>query len=189
MKQQSKDKAKEKAAVARRLKWIGGISAAAVVLVLIAAVVWGVGQGNEQDVLTRYYAAMYQEGGSLEDVTACITPSRQQSFYNELTSGGTNFRVLAQWRADAMSLVGENVKVRVDVLDKSRAASGDLNTVRQTYPEAEEYRAVSFRLTLSGDSDTRTLTGVAAMLRVKGKWYLSGDGLQAQLEPAPTVTE
>ena len=189
MKQKKQSKEQARAVEARRLKWIGGISAAVILLVIIAAVVFNAGHGSEKDTLERYYAAMYEADGSLEDAVACIIPSRQQETYNQLTSGGTNFRVLAQWRADAMTLVGDNVKVRVDILDRSRPDSGNLNTIRQTYPDAEEYRAVSFRLTLTGEDGTRTLVGIASMLRVKGSWYLSGDGVQAQLEAEPAVTE
>ena len=158
----------------RRRAWL--IAAVAVVLIAVTAVALFTSGGGEARLLTRYYTAMYAEG-SLEDLAACVIPAEQSEYYSALTDGGTSYRRLAQWRAEALEQVGEHPSVRIRLLDVVRGTSAQLNTLKEQYPDAQEYCVVSFRLVLSGDGGVQRLLGVTEMLRSGGRWYLPSSGI------------
>lgn len=154
--------------------------AAAVVLV-IAVVVIAVSTtlgSSAEETLLKYYRGKYEEtGGGVAAVSECIAPSVRQSYYDELTSGGTNFAIMATWRADATTLVGQYVEVAIDEVSAESGSAAMLGNIRSEYPEAEAYQTVTFLLTLTGNEGTQAFNGEAPMIRTGGDWYLLGSGI------------
>ena len=115
----------------RNLILMAAAAAAVVLAVILIAVLGSTGRGSEKATLTQYYTAMYAEnGGGMDAVVDCLVPDRQQSYYDTATAGGTNFNQMMAWRVEAMSMVGDNVRVTVDILSASAESASDLARVR-----------------------------------------------------------
>ena len=154
--------------------------AAAVVIVIaivIVAVVTSTGSSAEE-TLTKYFRGKYEDnGGGVVAVSECIAPSVRQDYYDELTSGGTNFVIMSTWRNDATTLVGQDVVATVEVVSTKSGTATALGSIRSEFPEAEAYQTVTFRLTLSGNDGSRSFDGETPMIRTGGDWYLLGTGI------------
>ena len=148
--------------------------------ILVVAVIVGIavssvtGRGSEKNTLEQYYTAMYVEGGGgIPAVVDCILPAAQQDYYNQITSGGTNFTQLGNWYGEAQSMVGDNVQVKIDMYGQTQDSANNLAQVRAEYgSDVEAYHVVSFKLTLSGNVATEEFYGVMPMIRMDGTWYL-----------------
>ena len=70
-------------------------------------------------------------------------------------------------------MVGDNVRVTVDILSVSAESASDLAQVRQTYSNAQRCRTVAFRLTLTGDQSSQEFVGVMPMVCLDGRWYMT----------------
>lgn len=151
-------------------------AAAAVVLVaaVIAAALLTSGTGGEEAVLNKMYKAMYTtEGGGMPALIECIVPSQQQTYYDELTMGGTSFNQLAMWQSEASALVGGDVELEVSILQVDDDSASDLNVMRNTYgSNVQGYHLVAFRLDMRGLEGETALAGVLPMLLVDGQWYV-----------------
>ncbi len=154
------------------------VACGAVVLVaavVLAALLGSVGSGSEQGTLTRFYAGMYsEEGGGMDAIVACLMPDQQQEFYDSATQGGTNFSQLSAWRMEAIQLVGDDIKVKVVITSALDENAADLQLVKQTYPTAQRYRVVAFKLTLTGSEGSEDFLGVMPMVQLDGTWYMAG---------------
>ena len=158
----------------RNLILMAAAAAAVVLAVILIAVLGSTGRGSEKATLTQYYTAMYAEnGGGMDAVVDCLVPDRQQSYYDTATAGGTNFNQMMAWRVEAMSMVGDNVRVTVDILSVSAESASDLAQVRQTYSNAQRCRTVAFRLTLTGDQSAQEFVGVMPLVCLDGRWYMT----------------
>ncbi len=154
---------------------IAGAAVLALAIILVA-VLGSTGRGSEKATLTDFYTAMYcDEGGGIDAIVDCLLPAMQQEFYNNTTMGGTNFSQLSTWRMEAMQLVGDNIKVKVELQDSLEESATGLASIRQVYPDVQRYRVVSFKLTLTGSEGTEDFLGVMPLALVDGRWYLGAD--------------
>ena len=150
---------------------IGAIVVAAVILV---AVVGSTGRGSEKGTLTQYYTAMYsEEGGGMDAIVDCLVPALQQDYYNQVTVGGTNFNQLSAWRLEAMNMAGDNIRVKVEIINDLDESSTDLAQIKMTYPTADRYHVVAFQMTLSGSQGSEAFVGVMPLVQMDGTWYMT----------------
>lgn len=158
----------------RNLLLMAGAALLVVAVIVGIAVSTVTGRGSEKTTLEQYYTGMYVEGGGgIPAVVDCILPAAQQDYYNEVTSGGTNFAQLGNWYAEAQSMVGDNVQVKIDMYGQTDDNASQLAQVRSEYgSDVEAYHTVSFKLTLSGNVATEEFYGVMPMIRIDGAWYL-----------------
>jgi len=158
---------------------LAAIAAAAVLLIVVVVVALVTSTGSSaEETLTKYFRGKYEDnGGGVVAVSECIAPSVRQDYYDELTSGGTNFMIMTTWRTDATTLVGQDVAVSVEVVSTESGTAAQLGNIRNEFPEAEAYQTVTFRLTLTGQEGTRSFDGETPMLRTGGDWYLLGTGI------------
>lgn len=158
----------------RNLLLIAGAAILVVAVIIGIAVSSVTGRGSEKATLEQYYRAMYVEGGGgIPAVIDCIMPAAQEAYYNEITSGGTNFTQLGNWYGEAQSMVGDNVQVKIDMYGQTQDSAATLAQVKSEYGSSvEAYHVVSFKLTLSGNVATEEFYGVMPMIRMDGKWYL-----------------
>jgi hypothetical protein len=149
----------------------GAIVVAAVILV---GVVGSTGRGSEKGTLTQYYTAMYsEEGGGMDAIVDCLVPALQQDYYNQVTVGGTNFNQLSAWRLEAMNMVGDNIRVKVEIINDLDESSTDLAQIKMTYPTADRYHVVAFQMTLSGSQGSEAFVGVMPLVQMDGTWYMT----------------
>lgn len=145
-----------------------------VAAVILAAIVGSTGRGSEKGTLTQYYTAMYDEdGGGMDAIVDCLTPSLQQDYYNAVTVGGTSFNQLVAWRMEAINLVGEDIQVKVEIINDLAESSTDLAQIKMTYPTADRYHVVAFQLTLSGAEGSEEFVGVMPLVQMDGTWYMT----------------
>ena len=150
---------------------VGVIVVAAVIL---AAVLGSTGRGSEKGTLAQYYTAMYsEEGGGMDAIVDCLAPSLQQDYYNRITVGGTNFNQLSAWRLEAMNMVGDNIRVKVEIINDLAESSTDLAQIKMTYPTADRYHVVAFQLTLTGSQGSEAFVGVMPLVQMDGTWYMT----------------
>lgn len=156
-----------------------------VAAVILVAILGSTGRGSEKGTLTQYYTAMYsEEGGGMDAIVDCLVPSMQQDYYNAVTVGGTNFNQLTSWRLEAMNLVGDNIQVKVEIINDLDESSTDLTQIRMTYPTADRYHVVAFQVTLSGSRGSEDFVGVMPLVQMDGTWYMttSDAGLKRVVE-------
>ncbi len=147
-----------------------------VAAVVLIALVGSTGRGSEKGTLTDFYTAMYcEDGGGMEAIIDCLLPAMQDDFYNNVTMGGTNFSQLATWRMEAMQLVGDDIQVKVEIQDNLEESATALSNVKLTYPTAQRYRVVSFKLTMTGNDGTEDFLGVMPLIQMDGRWYMAQD--------------
>ena len=147
------------------------LCAAAALLVLVVGL--ALSGGSEAQVVERYYAAMYvPESGGMEAILDCLAPDLRTEYYNNVTMGGVSFHQLGSWQLEAINLVGDQVKVAIDILSTGPDSASALAQLRQQYAGAEQAHTVSFQLTLTGEQDTAVFLGTLPMVRIEGQWYL-----------------
>ncbi len=153
--------------------------AGAVILVaaiILTAIFTSSGRGSEKGTLTQFYTAMYsEEGGGMDAIVDCLIPQNQQEFYNTVTLGGTSFSQLSAWRMEAVQLVGDQIDVQVEIMDSLDESSSDLKLVQMNYPNAQRYRVVSFKLTLTGSDGSEDFVGVMPLVQMDGTWYMASN--------------
>lgn len=151
--------------------------AAAVIVVaavILVAVLGSTGRGSEKGTLTQYYTAMYsEEGGGMDAIVDCLVPSMQQDYYNLVTVGGTSFNQLTSWRLEAMNMVGDNIQVKVEIINDLAESSTDLAQIKMSYPDADRYHVVAFQMTLSGSEGSEDFVGVMPLVQMDGTWYMT----------------
>ena len=157
----------------RKLTIVAIAAAVIAVAVVVFAVATTMG-GSEQDALEGYYKGLYTSGGGgIDAIVGAMLPSMQQTQYDTITMGGTNFSQLAMWQSEANSMVGADVQVAVEVLQTGDDNAADLNAARATYgSEIQRYHTVAFQLTLTGSNGSERLVGVMPMARTGNQWYL-----------------
>lgn len=168
----------ESSAEKRRFYAVAIFVAAVAVAFIVLALLLNTGRGSQKGTLKAYYKAMYTQSGSFDDLCGCIVPSRRQEYYDTTSMAGTNFNFLAMWHTEAITQVGDNVKVGVRVLETGADDSAYLTLIRETYSAAERFSAVAFELRLDGDDGWETLTGVAPMIYQGGKWYMTPETVE-----------
>ena len=145
-----------------------------VAAVILLAVVGSAGRGSEKGTLTQYYTAMYsEEGGGMDAIVDCLVPSMQQDYYNTVTVGGTSFNQLTAWRLEAMNMVGDNIQVKVEIINDLEESSTDLAQIKLTYPTADRYHVVAFQMTLTGSAGSEDFVGVMPLVQMDGTWYMT----------------
>lgn len=145
-----------------------------VAAVILVAVAGSTGRGSEKGTLTQYYTAMYsEEGGGMDAIVDCLVPALQQDYYNRVTVGGTNFNQLTAWRLEAMNMVGDGIQVKVEIINDLAESSSDLAQIKATYPTADRYHVVAFRMTLSGSEGSQAFVGVMPLVQMDGTWYMT----------------
>ncbi len=132
------------------------------------------GQGTVGGMLKIYYETMYSNNGkSFDDLCNCLAPEIRGNYYMNTTNGGTDYSQLNRWRAEAIVEVGENVKVKVEVQEKTPGEPGALGSLKQTIENAEELVDVEFHITLTGDKGYIKMKGYTACVREGDDWFLS----------------
>lgn len=145
-----------------------------VIAVILLAVMGSTGRGSEKGTLTQYYTAMYsEEGGGMDAIVDCLVPSKQQDYYNTVTVGGTNFNQLIAWRLEAVNMVGDNIQVKMEIINGLDETATDLNLIKMTYPTAQRYHVVAFQMTLTGSEGSEAFVGVMPMVQMDGTWYMT----------------
>lgn len=147
-----------------------------VLMLVIGGILYKVyaGQGTINGMLKIYYETMYSDNGkSFDDLCGCLAPEIRMDYYMDVTNGGANFTQLNKWRSEAIANVGDNVKVKVEILEKSPAMAGALGALKEQLPGAEELTGVEFQVTLTGDDGYIKMKGYAACVREGDDWYLS----------------
>lgn len=163
---------------ARPMLWTGILLCVLIAGIVAVAVVTNTGDASPAGMLEGYYRAMYTaDGGGMEDVVSYLAPKIRQETLDELTVGGTTGSQLALWRTDAAMLVGDNIRVKVKLLETREGTAAQLQTIRETYAGAESFLLCSFRLTLSGSEGEQSFVGVAPLLQLDGKWYLTAKSI------------
>ena len=180
----------QKEELERQLRWqkakkkiiLGAVVGAIVVFGLIGSILYKVyaGQGTVGGMLKIYYETMYSNNGkSFDDLCNCLAPEIRGDYYMNVTNGGANFSQLNKWRTEAMVEVGENVQVKVEVLDKEPATVGALGALQEEkIPNAEELVGVEFQVTVTGDNGYIKMKGYAACVREGDDWYLSTETVE-----------
>lgn len=162
----------------RTLLWTGILLGVLIAGIVAVAVVTNTGDASPAGMLEGYYRAMYTaDGGGMEDVVSYLAPKIRQETLDELTVGGTTGSQLALWRTDAAMLVGDNIRVKVKLLETREGTAVQLQAIRETYAGAESFLLCSFRLTLSGSEGEQSFVGVAPLLQLDGKWYLTAKSI------------
>ena len=161
------------------------IIAAVLGVVLIAGAIAGIiysvygGHGIPGGMLQTFFETKYSENGkTFETLCDCIAPELQLTFDAEYSASGTNYTQLALWRTEAKDIVGDNVKVKVEVQAQENGDATMLAYVQQTCKKAEELRGVVFHLTLTGDKGYMKMEGLAQCLRYGNDWYLFDEEIQ-----------
>ena len=122
----------------RTLLWTGILLGVLIAGIVAVAVVTNTGDASPAGMLEGYYRAMYTaDGGGMEDVVSYLAPKIRQETLDELTVGGTTGSQLALWRTDAAMLVGDNIRVKVKLLETREGTAVQLQTIRETYAGAE----------------------------------------------------
>lgn len=159
----------------------GAVIAVLLVVGLIGGILYKVyaGQGTVGGMLKIYYETMYSDNGkSFNDLCNCLAPELQTNYFMDVTNGGGDYSQLNKWRAEAMAEVGANVKVDVEVLEKTPATTGALGAIKQQLPYAEELVGVEFQVTLTGDEGYVKMKGYVACVREGDDWYLSTETVE-----------
>ncbi len=159
----------------------GAVIAVLLVLGIIGGILYSVyaGQGTVGGMLKIYYETMYSDNGkSFNDLCGCLAPELQTNYFMDVTNGGGDYSQLNKWRAEAMAEVGANVKVEVEVLEKSPSTPGALGAIKQQLPYAEELAGVEFQVTLTGDEGYVKMKGYVACVREGDDWYLSTETVE-----------
>lgn len=137
------------------------------------------GQGTVGGMLKIYYETMYSNNGkSFDDLCNCLAPEIRGNYYMNITNGGADYSQLNKWRAEAIAEVGENVKVKVEVLEKVPSTLGALGSIQQTLVNAEELVGVEFQVTLTGDKGYIKMKGYTACVREGDDWFLSTETVE-----------
>ena len=180
----------QKEELEQQLRWkkakkkiiLGAVVGAIVVFGLIGGILYKVyaGQGTVGGMLKIYYETMYSNNGkSFDDLCNCLAPEIRSDYYMDVTNGGANFSQLNKWRMEAITEVGDNVKVKVEVLDQEPATVGALGALQeQKLPYAEELVGVEFQVTLTGDKGYIKMKGYVACVREGDDWYLSTETVE-----------
>ena len=124
-------------------------------------------------VIFKYAFNFKAAGGGMDAIVDCLVPSMQQEYYNAVTVGGTSFNQLVSWRVEAMNMVGEDIKVKVEIINDLAESSTDLAQIKMTYPTADRYHVVAFQLTLSGTEGSEAFVGVMPLVQMDGTWYMT----------------
>lgn len=145
-----------------------------VVLVVVIAVNSSVGRRTEAETLRQFYAAVYSDdGGGMDALIACLPPSEQDEYYDNITTGGTSFGQLTTWRMEMVPLVGYDIQVEIEILTDQAESATDLTAMKETYPGIDRYHMVAFRMTLTGSEGSEQFLGVMGMIHQDGCWYLT----------------
>lgn len=160
---------------------LGIVAAVLVVLLVIGGILYKVyaGQGTVGGMLQIYYETMYSENGkSFDDLCNCLAPEIRGPYYMDVTNGGANYTQLNKWRGEAIANVGNNVKVEVEIEEKTPATTGALGAIKQQLQNAEELVGVTFLVTLTGDDGYIKMKGYAACVREGEDWFLSTETVE-----------
>lgn len=121
--------------------------------------------------LKRFYTTLYTYSGTIDDLFDCLMESVHPEAEILYSTGGSS--ALGMYRADAEAKVGENVSVVLKVLDESSDSSTLLKQAQQVSPDATHAKTYRFSLTLKGDQGELEHIGLASLIKIGGKWYLT----------------
>ena len=159
----------------------GCIAGFLLVIGIIGGILYSVyaGQGTVGGMLQIYYETMYSDNGkSFHDLCNCLAPELQTNYFMDVTNGGADYSQLNKWRAEAIAEVGDNVTVKVEILDKEPSTPGALGALNETLPYAEEMMGVELSVTLTGDKGYIKMMGYVACVREGDDWYLSTETVE-----------
>jgi hypothetical protein len=142
-------------------------------VILLAAVIIGLLSrpgATPGATLKRFYTTLYTFEGNFQDIKDCLIESVHPEAEILYSPGGSS--ALSMYRLDAVSKVGENVSVKLKLLEQSSSSSAILQQAKALHPEATNARTYRFSLTLTGDLGQLEQVGIASLIKIKERWYM-----------------
>lgn len=150
------------------------IVAAVLVLAIIVAVVcfnlFG-SQKTAKNTLEGYFTALYCET-RINNMTPFLVEGIRELCYNDFTLNGTRIEILRAYQNEKIELVGENMSLSVKINKEEQGSASALGAASKSYG-ATSLVDVTFTVTFKGDQGTADFTGIARLVKVSGKWYLT----------------
>ena len=150
------------------------LAAAAVAVILGIALLYFTLVGSQRttkSTLEGYFKALYLDTMIREMQPYLVEAIRDQA-YNDYTFFGQTVQILREFQMEKEGVVGENMDLSVKVDKEESGTSAALNSASQAYG-ATSVMDVSYTVTFTGDKGSADYTGIARLVRISGKWYLT----------------
>lgn len=151
------------------------IIAAAVILAAAIAVTLCVNifgsQRTVKSTLEGYFTSFYVDT-LIKEMTPYLVEDIRELCFNEFTAFGTTANYLLECKYEKEAIVGENMTLSVIVNKEEGGTSTALKSASDSYG-ASALMDVTFTVVFEGDKGTADFTGIARLVKVSGKWYLT----------------
>lgn len=153
---------------------VAAVIAAAVILIAIAVII-GINmfgsQRTPKSTLEGYFNALYCET-MIKHMTPYLVDDIQQICYDDFTFYGQSVGILKAYQEEKAEIVGPDFTLSVRIDNEETGSSAALSSAAKSYG-ASALMDVSFTVTFEGEQGTADFTGIARLVKVSGKWYLT----------------
>ncbi|MEA4920102.1 MAG: hypothetical protein VB078_04195 [Clostridiaceae bacterium] len=155
------------------LKIVIAIVAVLLVIVIGALIAYNMfgSQANPQNTLEGYFTALYSET-RIRNMQPYLVDDIRQMCYDDFTFYGTSIGILQACQQEKMAAVGGEFTLSVKVDKETSGSSTALKAARKSYG-ASALVDVDFTATFKGPDGSADFTGIARLVKISGKWYLT----------------
>jgi len=128
-------------------------------------------QRTVKSTLEGYLNALYGEC-LIKHMTPFLVEDIRQICYDEFTFYGTTANLLLAYQQEKAEIVGDNLEVSIIINKEEAGTAAALKSASSSYG-ASALMDVTFTAVFKGDNGQADFTGIARLVKVSGKWYLT----------------
>ncbi len=154
----------------KKLLFAAGALAVAVGIAIICFNIFGA-QRTAKNTLEGYFKALYCDTLIREMQPYLVEAIRDQA-YNDYTFFGQTVQIMRQLQIEKENIVGSDMTLSVKVTKEEAGTAAALNSAASAYG-ANAVMDVSYTVTFKGQLGSADYTGIARLVKIAGKWYLT----------------
>lgn len=142
------------------------------ILLSITIVVFYLVFDTPEEVLTKFYKAIYIFS-DLDNMKSCLVESYRFYFEQAVTMAGMDPRFYESYHDDAVKLLGEDIKVKIKVIDKTHVDDRKLFLLMQKDRTVSTAYSVAYDIIFTGNGKDLTYSNTIDMVKIGTRWYMT----------------